>query len=227
MDLLRKEDGRPPFVLTTPQIAELNRRASNCDHSLARLMTVATLVPCSAVVLAGVGVRDFVRRDEHLIVASPNRGRTRVALGQAAMAAVRDAIAGRTAGLLFGEAHDVPIEPDSDAVAYLQELIAEDGEGPLPFAFTFRSVREGVFAAMVDDGVPHHVAEAQAGLRHMTDGHISDTFMRIQQKAASDWWAAQLGVPVPATIDVVRSSLGRLSWPDAPRGPSDDGEDCA
>lgn len=227
MDRLRKEDGRHAFVLATPQIAELNRRASACDHPLARLMTVATLVPCSATVLASIGVRDFDRRDEHLIVAAPHRGRTRVALGQAATAAVRRAIAGRTSGLLFGEAHDAPIEPDADAVAYLRELIAEDGEGPVPFAFTFRSVREGVFAAMVDDGVPHHVAEAQAGLRHMTDGHISDTFMRIQQKAASDWWAAQLGAPVPATLDVIRSSLVRLKWPDSLPGWSEDGGACS
>ncbi|MBD8546042.1 hypothetical protein [Sphingomonas sp. CFBP 8760] len=224
MDMLRKEDGRDPFVLATPQIALLNRRASSCDHPLARLMTLATLIPCPAAALAGCGVRDFDRRNEVLTIASPRRGHTRAALGMAATAAVQEAIAGRTSGLLFGGAHDLPIAPDADAVAYLEELIAEDGEGPMPFAFTFRSVREGVFAGMADGGVPQQVAEAQAGLRHLTDGHRPETFFRVHERAASDWWAAQLGVPVPATIDVIRDGLRQLRWRDDPdRSPHDDG----
>lgn len=209
MDRLRMEDGRHPFVLATPQIAELNRRASTCDRPLARLMTVATLVPCSATVLAIASVRDFDRRNNILTIAAPYRGHTRICLGQAATAAVRCAIAGRTSGLLFGEGHDTPISPDADAEAYFKELIAEDGEGQLLFDFTFRSVREGVFAGMVDDGVLQHVAEAQAGLRHLTDGHLSETFMRIQERAASDWWAAQLGIPVPATMDIIGPACAR------------------
>ena len=220
MDMLRKEDGRYPFVLATQQIAELNRRASICDHPVARLMTVATLIPCPAAVLAGCGVRDFDRRDDVLTIASPHRGHTRVALGMAATAAVRDAIAGRTSGLLFGGDHDLPIAPDEDATAYFEELISEDGEGPLPFAFTFRSVREGVFAGMADGGVSQQIAEAQAGLRHLTDGHRPETFFRVQERAASDWWAAQLGVPVPATIEVIRTSLRQLRWRDDPNGPT-------
>lgn len=222
MDMLRKEDGRYPFVLDTPQIAQLNRRASICDHPLARLMTLATLVPCPATVLASIDVRDFDRRNQVLTIASPLRGHTRVALGMAAAAAVRDAIAGRTSGLLFGGDHDLPIEPDHDAVAYFEELVADDGEGPLPFAFDFRSVREGVFAGMADGGVPQQVAEAQAGLRHLTDGHRPETFFRVQERAASDWWAAQLGVPVSATIEVIRAGLRQLRWRDDPDGSTHD-----
>jgi len=220
MDMLRKGGERNPFVLDTPQISQLNRRASACDHPLARLVTVATLVPCPATVLAECSVRDFDRRNEVLTIASRHRGHTHVALGMAAAAAVRDAIAGRTSGLLFGGDHDLPIAPDQDAIAYFKELVAEDGEGPLPFAFTFRSMREGVFAGMADGGVPQQIAEAQAGLRHLTDGHRPETFFRIQERAASDWWAAQLGVPVPATIDVIRAGLGRLRWRDDPAGPA-------
>ena len=218
MDMLRKEDERHPFVLDTPKIAVLNRRASACNHPLARLMTVASYLPCSAPVLAGCGVRDFDRRNEVLMIASPYRGHTRVALGMAAAAAVRGAIAGRTSGLLFGEANDLPIVPDADAVAYLEELIAEDGEGPLPFSFTFRSVREGVFAGMADGGIQQNIAEAQAGLRHLSDGHRPETFFRVQERAASDWWAAQLGAPVSATIDVIRGGLRQLRFRDDPGG---------
>lgn len=216
MDMLRKEDERHPFVLDTPKIAALNRRVSACDHPLARLMTVATYLPCCATALAGCGVRDFDRRNEALMIASPRRGHTRVALGMAAAAAVRGAIAGRTAGPLFGDAHDLPIEPDADAEAYLEELIAADGEGPLPFTFTFRSVREGVFAGMADSGVQQNIAEAQAGLRHLTDGHRPETFFHMQERAASDWWAAQLGAPVSATIDIIRSGLNQMRWRDDP-----------
>lgn len=216
MDMLRKGDGRHPFVLDTPQISQINRRASACDHPLARLMTVATLIPCPAAVLAECDVRNFDRRNDVLMIASPYRGHTRVALGMAAAAAVRVAIVGRTRGPLFGDAHDLPIVPDDDAVAYLEELIAEDDEGPLPFAFTFRSVREGVFAGMADGGVPQNIAQAQAGLRHLTDGHRPETFFRVRERAASDWWAAQLGVPVPATIDVILAGLQQLRWHDDP-----------
>jgi len=227
MDILRKEDERHPFVLATPQIAQLNRRASVCDHPLARLMTVATHLPCSAATLAWVGVRDFDKRDDVLTIASPRRGRTRVALGMAASAAVRRAIAGRTSGFMFGEIHDPRIVPDADAVSYLEELIAEDGEGPLPFSFTFRSVREGVFAGMTDGGVTQDVAEAQAGLRHVSDGHRPETFFRVQERAASDWWAARLGVPVSATDDVLGAALRHLRWRDDPGRAAPGGGDRA
>ncbi|MFV0622658.1 hypothetical protein ACBY01_01425 [Sphingomonas sp. ac-8] len=224
MDMLRKEDGRHPLVLATSQIAQLNRRASVCDHPLARLMTLATYLPCSATALASIGVRNFDRRNEVLVIPSPGRGHTRVALGMAAAAAVRAAIAGRTSGPLFGDAHDLQIEPDADAEAYLAELIAEDGEEPLPFAFTFRSVREGVFAGMADGGVAQNIAEAQAGLRHLTDGHRPETFFRVQERAASDWWAAQLGAPVSSTVDVIRSGLRQLRWRDDPNGSAPGGD---
>ncbi|QCB42204.1 hypothetical protein E5673_08140 [Sphingomonas sp. PAMC26645] len=216
MDRLHMEDGQHPFVLSTTHIATLNRRASRCDHPLAKLTTIATLVPIAAHVLTASKVRGFDRRTDVLTTAAPNGWLTSISLGQAAAAAMRAAIEGRTSGVLFEDIHGAPIAPDADAVAYVDDLLLEDGEGPLPFAWSFRSLREGVFAGMADGGVRRDIVEAQAGLRHMTDGKFSDTFLHLHERAASDWWAAQLGVPVPATIEVIRSSLRQLRWKDGP-----------
>lgn len=222
MDILRKEDERVPFVLKTNQIADLNRRTSRRNHPLAHLVTVATHIPASAYALAAIGVRAFHGRANVLSVPTPTHGRTRIALGNGAAAAVRRAIAGRTSGYLFDEGNGSPIVPDADAVAYADELMQEDGEGPLPFKWTFRSLREGVAAGMADDGVLQNVVEAQAGLRRLETSGSNEAFLRIQERAASDWWSAQLGVPGPETDEVLLATIRHVRWRDRPTDDADE-----
>ncbi len=224
MDRLKNEDGRHPFVLATNQIAEINRRAALCDHPIAKLVAIATLIPCDASDLSRSHVRAFDRRDDVIMVRGPTGVPTRVALGRAAAAAVRDAIGGRNRGLIVEDAYGSGIVPDGDTMEYAHELLSCADTSPLPFGFTFRSLREGVFAGMVDGVVPLDVAEAQAGLRHSNVGHGSETMHRIGQRAASDWWASAMGVPMPATIDVLRQSFDRTSRVGRPNGSDDQRE---
>lgn len=222
MDGFRKEDERVPFVLKTKQIAELNRRASRLHHPLASLVTVATLVPASADALTAIGVAAFDRRLGVLSVLDPKGDRTSITLGRAARQAILEAIDGRATGRMFDEGNGQPIVPDADAVAYADELLEEDGEGPLPFGWTFRSLREGVAAGMAEDGVLQNVLEAQAGLRCLRVGRVNEMFLRIQERAASDWWAAQLGVPGPETDEVLLATIRHVRWRDRPTGDADE-----
>jgi len=218
MDRLRIEDGRHPFVLATNQIAEINRRAALSDHPIAKLVAIATLIPCDPYELSRSPVRAFDRREDVIMLRRPSGGPSRIALGRAAAAAVRDAIGGRTRGLIVEDAYGSGIVPDADTVEYAHELLSCADTAPLPFGFTFRSLREGVFGGMVDGVVPLDVAEAQAGLHHANVGRGCKTMRRIGQRAASDWWALTLGIPMPVTIDVLRRALDRTGREDRPDG---------
>lgn len=218
MNRPHREDGLRPFVLATDQIADLNRRAALCDHPIAQLVAVATLVPCEPYALSVARVRGFDRQNDVLVVRGPTGIPARIALGHAAAAAVRNAIGGRTKGRLVEDLHGEGIVPDRDTVDYAHELLSSVEAAPLLFEFTFRSLREGVFAGMLDGGVPADVAEMQAGLGHMGVGLNSDGLQLVQQRAASDWWAATIGVPLPTTIEFLRDALNQARWRDRPNG---------
>lgn len=193
------------------KILRLNRAARRCPERIAQLLSAATLIPCSASALAAAPVGGFDMTTGCLVV-SGGAGWTEIALGVAASALVRDLVGSRTSGHIFDDAHGRPLVADEDARDYIDELIALNEGQRLPFAWHFGSLREGVFAEWADGGVPQNIALAQAGFVQPFEDEVKQALHRIEQRAASDWWAARLGIPTPTAIETIWEIARSFSW---------------
>ncbi|GAA0455180.1 hypothetical protein [Sphingomonas molluscorum] len=203
MPNVSKEAHAHVCLLDNEQIAALQRTASRNHEPPAQLAAIMALIPCSAAAIASAPIEMIDRNQGLLRVKDPSGFVAEVALGHDAAMTIAAAIYDRHDGPLLDDGFGRGITADKDTEDYARELLASDNEEPITFTWSFRLLRESVFANMADDGVAHHIAMAQAGLGI---GHVKDidrAQMLFDQRAAADWWSYRLGLMPPSPFALI------------------------
>jgi hypothetical protein len=190
--------GRKINLLTATSICRIHEAALHIPEPVARLVNLACVAPWSVDVVAASSI-DALDREEGLLTVPGVGGESvEIALGFESASTVIKAMDGRVAGPILVDHHGAPMRADEEARDFVAELMWHVDPSTADIPWTFRSLRESVFADMIDSGVEIHVAAAQAGLGW--GGPPTDRFDRIyHQRACAEWWAWHIGVlPPPA-----------------------------
>ena len=197
-------------LLSPDSIGILYHASLECEDPVARLVTLAAIAPWDAISVASTPVENLDRSAGTLRVFSRVGVPNPIALGFEAASVLDLVIGRRRTGSVLVDAGGFMMKDDRDTNDYIRELLGFVDGRTLDLNWSFRLIRESVFADMVDHGVSLHVAQAQAGLGF---GETDDLH---EQRAAADWWSYRMGIVPPPAFALVDASRRKGTW--SPRG---------
>jgi hypothetical protein len=114
-------------LLSPQKIAILHEAASLSKEAPARLLTIATLLPCDASLLAKAEIALVDRQAGSIRVGNAGGGLTEVVVGYDAAIAIDNAAAGRRNGPLVVDGEGRALIVDEDTEDYAREIVAVIG----------------------------------------------------------------------------------------------------
>lgn len=181
-------------LLPCVRIRAIHDAARRVDHPLARMVEVASLIPCNVEHLASAPLELADRAARALSVCGPEGLWCDIAFGRFGWEAVERAAGGWTFGAAIADDDGEALVVNKDAEARAILLVAAVDPQAVAVPWSFRSLQASMVHQMRRAGVPDAVISAQTASAMRKADPAKRSELLAKQTVSADMWAGMLGL---------------------------------